>query len=183
MASGALARAGDRVWRPAAWLAGTLMAGCIALAFAHGRPWELRAPVLELRELPGAPVAVPVPRGLEMTAQRNALLFGSLRRDPLVVGCTLTRVDPLQPSPPGAAPRTQRARGLVSEAWSITHQGLELRLEVVRFEDAPGPWAEVPRQIARGVVFRTEGPGATAPAPSAPGPPPSPADPAAPPPR
>jgi len=31
-------------WRKAAWGAGLGMAGCVALAIAHGRPWELRSP-------------------------------------------------------------------------------------------------------------------------------------------
>src|SRR5688572_11121918 len=58
-----------RAWRRVAYLAGTMMAACLAMALARGRPWELRHPVLELEKLPGVPFAVPVPRGFAMHAQ------------------------------------------------------------------------------------------------------------------
>src|SRR5262245_56259816 len=88
MLSGVLSRdPRGRAWRPAARAAGTLMAACITMALARGRPWELRRPVLELESLPGARVAVPVPRGFTMQTVEDSVLFGMLPQDPLVVQC------------------------------------------------------------------------------------------------
>jgi membrane associated rhomboid family serine protease len=181
MATGVLARdARDRLWRPAAVAAAALMAAGIAAAFAHGRPWELRRPVLEMRALPGTEVAVPVPRGLEMTAQGEAFVFGSLRRDPLVVGCRVTASQHPSPAPDPAQGTFVTPQGVRVHTWSLSQGGTVLRLEVVHDEDAPAPWPAVPERIARGVVFRSPAPNATAPAPSAPGPRPSPPPAAAP---
>jgi membrane associated rhomboid family serine protease len=175
MFSGVLARdPRGRAWRPAAHVAGALMAACITAALARGRPWELRRPVLELENLPGAPIAVPVPRGFAMQTEGGSVFFGTLPRDPLVVQCTVTRLDSPAPAAP-AGPLTRKyENGVVSDAWSLAQGGLTLRLEVFRLPDLPDPWPPVPQQIARGVVFRDEDPGATAPAPSSPGLPPSP---------
>jgi membrane associated rhomboid family serine protease len=78
------------VWRPAAWAASLAMAGCLALALAHGRPWELRwPPPLVPRAIAGTPVTVPVPRGLQPRPgdAKNDVVFGDYSRDPLVVYC------------------------------------------------------------------------------------------------
>jgi len=93
MLSGVLARdPQERAWRKAALLTAALMAASLALAFVHGRPWELRAPVLELRRLPGAAIDVPVPRGLRSQVEGEAVLFGALRQDPMVVECEPKRL-------------------------------------------------------------------------------------------
>lgn len=94
MASGVLA--GDsrrRIWRPAAVLAGAAMAIAVALAFAQGRPWELRAPVLENARLPGAPISLPLPRGAEPVADGSRIRFGVPGRDPLVIECEPERFE------------------------------------------------------------------------------------------
>jgi membrane associated rhomboid family serine protease len=170
MLSGVLARdPRGRAWRPAAHVAGTLMAACIAMALARGRPWELHQPVLELESLPGAPIAVPVPRGLAMQAEGDVVSFGTLRHDPLVVQCTVTRLDTPAPDANLGPRRETYPNGVVSDVWSITRGGLALQLEVALGPALPEPWPSVPEQIARGVVFRAEGLAATAPGPSSPG--------------
>ncbi len=113
MASGVLARdPGVRTWRPAAMATAAAMAACIALAFVHGRPWELRAPVLELRRLPTAPIDVPVPPGLPQTKEGETVWFGLLRRDPLVVECEPRRLE----APVAPAERRQKLEKLAREA-------------------------------------------------------------------
>ena len=77
-------------WRPAAWAASLAMAGCLALALAHGRPWELRwPPPLVPRAIAGTPITVPVPRGLNARPGRDkgVTVFGDPASDPLVVYC------------------------------------------------------------------------------------------------
>jgi rhomboid protease GluP len=175
MLSGVLARdPRERVWRPAAYAAGTLMAACIAMALARGRPWELRQPVLELENLPGTAIVVPIPRGFTMQAEGDAVLFGRLPQDPLVVQCTLTRLETRQPAAPPGHRKESYPNGVVSDVWSFARDGLALQLEVARLPGLPAAWAAVPEQIAGGVVFRDESPAATAPGPSSPGLPPSP---------
>ena len=183
MLSGVLARDPQgRAWRPAARVAGALMAACIAMALSRGRPWELRQPVLELEQLPGAPWTVPVPRGFAMEAQAGTVRFGALPQDPLLVLCTVERLD--APAPAGRPPGYQRKvypEGVVSEIWSFTAGRDALELEIARLPDLPEAWSSVPERIARGVSLRDAPPAATAPAPSSPALPPSPA-PAGPPP-
>jgi membrane associated rhomboid family serine protease len=88
MASGVLARDPEaRSWRPAAALSAAAMAACVSLAIAHGRPWELRAPVLEARPLPDAPVVIPVPPGQEMERHGGTVVFGGRPRDPVRIQC------------------------------------------------------------------------------------------------
>lgn len=88
MGSGLLARRpGSRSWAVAGAVGAVLMAASITLALAHGRPWELRAPVLEMRPLLAGSIQVPVPRGLGLEQSGGELVFGNLRRDPLAVEC------------------------------------------------------------------------------------------------
>jgi hypothetical protein len=113
MASGLLARdPRERVWRPAALLSCVAMASCIGLAFVHGRPWELRAPVLEARALPDAPVTLPVPRGLAMAREDDEVVFGSTR-DALVVSCAVADAD--EPVADAAADLEQTVRAWTAE--------------------------------------------------------------------
>jgi hypothetical protein len=84
-------------WRPAAWAASLAMAGCVALALAQGRPWELRwPPPLETRAIAGTPITVPVPRGLDARPRREEGItaLGDLASDPLVVYCWVRRNEP-----------------------------------------------------------------------------------------
>jgi membrane associated rhomboid family serine protease len=175
MLSGVLARDPEgRAWRPAARVAGAVMAVCIAMAFARGRPWELRAPVLEQESLPGAPIALPVPRGLTMRVEGSVVTFGDLPRDPLVIQCRLAPPE-LRPAG-GAQPERRRyPNGLVSDVWWLTDGVHALELEVARWPELPEPWPAVPARIAEGVVFRAGSPAPTAPGPSSPTLPPSPA--------
>ena len=83
-------------WRPAAWAASLAMAGCLAMALGHGRPWEIRwPPALVPHAIPGSPVVVPVPGGLQPTpsGEENAQVFGNLGSDPLAVYCSVGRLD------------------------------------------------------------------------------------------
>jgi hypothetical protein len=82
-------------WRPAAWAAALAMAGFLAVALAHGRPWELRwPPPLEPRAIAGTPVTVPVPRGLDpRTDEKENVAFGHPLRDPLVLYCETRQLD------------------------------------------------------------------------------------------
>jgi len=60
-------------WRPAAWTASLAMAGCMVVALAHGRPWELRwPPPLVPRAIAGTPITLAVPRGLEAQYGRGS---------------------------------------------------------------------------------------------------------------
>jgi membrane associated rhomboid family serine protease len=81
-------------WRPAAWAASLAMAGCMAIALAHGRPWQLRwPPPLEPRAIAGTPMTLPVPRGLtESGGGKDDVVFGE-PSSPLVVYCTPQRLD------------------------------------------------------------------------------------------
>ena len=84
-------------WRPAAWAASLAMAGCLAVALAHGRPWELRwPPPLVQRAIPDTSIAVPVPRGLNARPGRDdgVTVFGDLASDPLVVYCWVRKNEP-----------------------------------------------------------------------------------------
>jgi hypothetical protein len=176
MLSGVLARdPHGRAWRPAAHVAGALMASCIAMALARGRPWELRQPALELERLPGAPFTVPVPRGFAMETGGGAVRYGTLPQDPLLVLCTATLAE--APAPAGQPPSHRREaypNGVSSDVWSFTFGRHALELEVARLPDLPEVWASVPERIARGVVFTGESPAATTPVPSSPAPPASP---------
>ena len=83
-------------WRPAAWGASFAMAGCLAMALVHGRPWELRwPPPLLPRAIPDAPVTVPVPGGLQPapSGEKNASVFGDLSSDPLALFCAVGRLE------------------------------------------------------------------------------------------
>jgi rhomboid protease GluP len=84
-------------WRPAAWAVSLAMAGCLVLALAHGRPWELRwPPPLVPRAIPGTPITVPVPRGQQARPGRDkgVTVFGDHATDSLVVYCWVKRNEP-----------------------------------------------------------------------------------------
>jgi hypothetical protein len=85
--SGLLGRTAEAPgWRWAGSGAAALMALSLGLAFARGRPWELRAPVLEARAVPALGVGVPVPRGLlPSSTTAETVTFGRRRQDPLVI--------------------------------------------------------------------------------------------------
>jgi hypothetical protein len=81
-------------WRPAAWAASIVMAGCVVVALAHGRPWELRwPPPLEPRAIAGTAVVVPVPRGFGAWPGRDegVTVFGDPAADPVVVYCRVRK--------------------------------------------------------------------------------------------
>jgi len=109
------------VWRPAARAASLAMAGCLALALAHGRPWELRwPPPLVPRTIPGTPVTVQVPGGLQSAplAGKGSTVFGNLGSDPLALWCIVGRLD--APAPGQVRPNhlSQFARALATRPLS-----------------------------------------------------------------
>lgn len=101
-------------WRPTAWAASLAMAGCLAVALAHGRPWELRwPPPLMLRAIVDAPITAPVPRGLNARPPREegVTAFGDLASDPLVVYCWVRKLETAvsEPQRPEYLARTARS--------------------------------------------------------------------------
>jgi membrane associated rhomboid family serine protease len=108
-------------WRPAAWTASIAMASCLALALAHGRPWELRwPPPLVPQGLPHAPVTVPVPRGASAHPGRQAdvTVFGNPAADPVVVYCWVKEFEQAIPEP-------ERREYLAREAHGWSAQALQ----------------------------------------------------------
>ena len=108
-------------WRPAAWTASLAMAGCMVVALAHGRPWELRwPPPLVPRAIAGTPITLAVPRGLEAHPGRNegVTVFGSTAADPLVVYCWVRKLD-------AAVSERQRPQYLAQVAHDWATQPLE----------------------------------------------------------
>jgi rhomboid protease GluP len=111
------------VWRPAAWAASLAMAGCLAVALAQGRPWELLwPPPLVLRAIPDTPITVPVPDGLSpRTYDKENVAFGNPVRDPLVLYCKPDRLDAPCPDPERRACLSKTARDFAAkpldEGW------------------------------------------------------------------
>jgi hypothetical protein len=72
------------------------MAGCVVVALAHGRPWELRwPPPLVGRTLPGTPITVPVPQGLNARppSEKGVTFFSDSSADPLLVVCSFGELE------------------------------------------------------------------------------------------
>ncbi len=110
-------------WRPAAWAASLAMAGCLVVAQAEGRPWELRwPPPLVPRAINGTPITLPVPRGLpESGVGKEDVVFGEAS-SPLVVYCTPERRDAAWSDPERSAYLSKTARGIAAQpldkGWS-----------------------------------------------------------------
>jgi membrane associated rhomboid family serine protease len=111
------------VWRPAAWAASLAMAGCMVVALAHGRPWELRwPPPLVPRAIVGTPITLPVPRGLpESGGGKEDVVFGE-PASPLVVYCAPGRLDAAWCDPERSAYLSKTARDIAAQpldkGWS-----------------------------------------------------------------
>ncbi len=104
-------------WRPAAWGASLAMVGCLAVALAQGRPWELRwPPPLVPRVIAGTPFSLPVPGGLEPRPSReeNGTVFGDLSLDPLAVSLAVGRLEAPVVGPQRPAYLSQLARDLAA---------------------------------------------------------------------
>jgi len=86
-------RPGARAWRVAGAVSVAAMALGIGLAFAHGRPWELRAPRLAPRTLDDLGIRLMLPPGLPRVESREeTVVLGRLEHDALVVECHLDRL-------------------------------------------------------------------------------------------
>lgn len=111
-------------WRTAGWAAALAMAGCLTMALAQGRPWELRwPPPLVPRKIADTFITVPVPRGLNpRTDDKQNVAFGHPLRDPLVLYCETTQLDAPCPDPKRRACLSKTARGFAAgplgEGWS-----------------------------------------------------------------
>jgi membrane associated rhomboid family serine protease len=130
-------------WRPAAWFASLSMAGCLAVAVAQGRPWELLwPPPMVPRTVADTPLTVPVPRGLEPDAagEGKGVSFGDLSRDPLVVFCAAGRLDTPLPEPQWPAFLAQAAQEIAAPPLE-RGSSWEQRPHVVRLRDRQAVFA------------------------------------------
>ncbi len=98
------------------------MAGCVVVALAKGRPWELRwPPPLVPRVLVDTPITVPVPRGLAESAHKDDVVFEE-RSSPLVVYCAPKRLDAPWGDPERRAYLADTAREIAAQpldkGWS-----------------------------------------------------------------
>ncbi len=129
-------------WRPIALGAALTMAGSVAMALGHGRPWELQwPPPLVASAMTGTPVAVPVPRGLQQlpSSMKNSRLFGDLGYDPLALSYVVNRLDgPIaersRPDVLSEMARQQAAQPLEkNESWDERPRVVQLRLRPAVF--------------------------------------------------
>jgi membrane associated rhomboid family serine protease len=87
---------GSAGWRLLAGLSVLLMAGCVAAAIFHGRPWELRKPQAHVRvSAPCGPLSLEIPASLQpqpAAAGEPACVraYGTLQRDPMVIEIEIT---------------------------------------------------------------------------------------------
>jgi rhomboid protease GluP len=130
------------IWRRASLGAALAMAACLAVALIHGRPWELRwPPPLILREIPGTPIVLPVPGGLEtkLSSEKNVAIFGDLSSDPIALSCEEGRIEAPVPEQLRQEYLSQMVREAASkpqlkgESWDKPPGIIQLRLRPAVF--------------------------------------------------